>query len=572
MGDLGPDYPNAQYLLEHQVITPDETSVTRNNNVSYRTATVGAFDANLCCYTNPCTEIQKVCDADRSCTPNGCSSLYSLTMEGSTSFCQEPAIRAWKDSDPCVVESDQLATQDPDDALFILAAKARNIVPGSLWEYEYALHNMNSDRSAGTFSVPLPTDVGFQIQNIGFHDVDYHSGEELQFDGTYWPATVTTGSITWATTAHATNPNANSLRWGTLYNFRFQANRGPNYAATVTIGLFKTPQVNLTPVSVAPAALAGPGPGGCIAVAAPQQDAPEIPRNRFLSLIPPSCSVLAAIRVKLIDLQNPDPPNIPANPPPNFSAYESATCTAANEANGCARWVGKPQTFLEAQDSPATGNFRAARLQCTPFYYDWSGESVVQVTGAEIVPSSTYSVQMIAQGCSVAEEASYSTFPLSMTTARSGDVEALFQAPSPAPLSQPDVIDVAQLVNKFKNLANAPVKARSQLQPNLLELNADLNALDIVAVVNAIKGIAYPFSGPCPCPSAVTCGSHGPPVVGTSCATPGVCVDTFGAGSLCVKTCTGGENAGNPCINDTHCSGGACENPFCRDRCGRCSP
>ena len=37
----------------------------------------------------------------------------------------------------------------------------------------------------------------------------------------------------------AQNQNANALRWGTLYNFRFDSNRPPQ-AANATIGFFKT--------------------------------------------------------------------------------------------------------------------------------------------------------------------------------------------------------------------------------------------------------------------------------------------------------------------------------------------
>ena len=163
----------------------------------------------------------------------------------------------------------------------------------------------------------------------------------------------------------------------------------------------------------------------------------------------------------------------------------------------------------------------------------------------------------------------------------------------PSPPGQPNAIDVAQLVNKFKNLAGALLKATTQLQPNLPELNADINALDIVAVVDAVKKIAYPFLGPCACPSTVTCGV-------TACTTDGPCVTAYGPASKCVKTCVGGSNAGDTCKDDAHghcpsgtcgntCSGGSnpgaactsdanctggghCTGGYCRDRCGRCTP
>ncbi|MGE3181747.1 MAG: hypothetical protein AB7N71_08960, partial [Phycisphaerae bacterium] len=69
-----------------------------------------------------------------------------------------------------------------------------------------------------------------------FHDVDYHSGEP--YDGTDWPANDDGTSLTWATDSFATNPNANALRWGTLYNYRFTADSAPTMGQ-VEVGLFR---------------------------------------------------------------------------------------------------------------------------------------------------------------------------------------------------------------------------------------------------------------------------------------------------------------------------------------------
>ncbi len=263
-----------------------------------------------------------------------------------------------------------------------------------------------------------------------------------------------------------------------------------------------------------------------------------------------------AIRITMIDLQKPDPPNLPQFPPPDFSAYESGpTCT---DPSGCARWVGKPATFYESQGPPLSGPYRAARLQCTPFYWDWITETAtgpITVVGAEIVPSSEYSVQAYSSTCKGMEsECTSVSSPLSMYTRRSGDVDGEYNPPSST--NQPNAIDVAQLVNKFKNIAGAPVHARAQTQANLPELNASINALDIVAVVDGVKGHAYSFPGPCPCPSTVTCG-------GTCTGCPG----------MCVRTCVGGDKDGDPCINNAHCpNGGVCNAVgTCRDSCGRCN-
>jgi len=73
------------------------------------------------------------------------------------------------------------------------------------------------------------------MTNIGFHDVESHSGEP--FDGADWPSTIAPDAITWATELAAVNPDANAIRWGTLYNFRFDVN-SPPAQGPVTIGLF----------------------------------------------------------------------------------------------------------------------------------------------------------------------------------------------------------------------------------------------------------------------------------------------------------------------------------------------
>jgi M6 family metalloprotease-like protein len=311
----------------------------------------------------------------------------------------------------------------------------------------------------------------------------------------------------------------------------------------------------------------------------PQGDPSGINSNRSVAVKAAAATagpgVLTAWRVRMMDLQNPIPPNAACCPPPDFHTYESATCAVAGEANGCARWVGKPGAFLELQDDPGGENYRAARLQCTPLYNDWSTDGLVHVVGAEIIPSSTYEIENVSAVCEGNEETCLAvSSPLTVRTARYGDVAAVYNPPGTT--TQPDAIDVTQLVNKFKSVVGAMGKAVTQLQPNLPELNADISALDIVAVVDAVKGLAYPFSGPCPCPSLMTCRL-------TPCATPAVCVglpaaNGGGAGAMCVKTCIGGPNDGQPCIDFArHCPGGtSCGNPgptpgFCRDKCGRCN-
>ena len=338
---------------------------------------------------------------------------------------------------------------------------------------------------------------------------------------------------------------------------------GSNVEDFVTASDVGNPNFNITGLTIVYGSTPVPDPSGA--------------KGRALSFFvpPPTASgplAQTAIRLTMITLQDPDPANLPCCPPPDFGAFESATCTASGESNGCARWVGKPGNFLESQDNAGLGTFRGARVQCTPFYFDWvtqTAGSPINVVGAEIVPSSTYTVQTYAESCNGSEIGCTDvSAAVTMPTRRYGDVELPFNPPSLT--TQPDVTDVAQLVNKFKNVPGAPSKVIAQIQPNLVELNADINALDILAVVNAVKQFAYAFSGPCACPSFSTCGV-------TPCTTDTVCeslppASGGGSGAMCVKSCTDGSNAGDRCINDTHCPSGTCGGGFCRDRCGRCTP
>ena len=60
----------------------------------------------------------------------------------------------------------------------------------------------------------------------------------MNYDGTDWPAAVGLGRVEWSTQAEAENPGANALRWGTLYNFRFDAD-SPPVPVGATIGLYR---------------------------------------------------------------------------------------------------------------------------------------------------------------------------------------------------------------------------------------------------------------------------------------------------------------------------------------------
>ncbi|MHC5111540.1 MAG: hypothetical protein ACYTHJ_16860 [Planctomycetota bacterium] len=215
--DVRPDLnQDAMYFVEGHYVTPDDAmDGNDNNNASYQRVEVEGPNAE---------------------------NRYLAYIQDST-ITEQAAIRAWKSYNPAVVEADVEV-----DGLFVVAADATDLGDG-FHAYEYAVYNMNSDRSCGSFFVPLP--LGAIVRNEGFHDVDYHSGEP--YSGTDWAVTVSGPGIEFTTESFATNPNANAIRWGTLYNFRFETNAEPVTDGAVTLGLFKpgTPE-SVDAVTVAP--------------------------------------------------------------------------------------------------------------------------------------------------------------------------------------------------------------------------------------------------------------------------------------------------------------------------------
>jgi hypothetical protein len=217
--------PGALYFVEgHYVAWDDALAGNAMNNASYKRVTVnGSFD---------------------------------LTPADTLANVQTAAIYAWRDHGNGVGQPDpsvQVVEADvPEEGRFLVASKATDLGAG-LWRYDYGVYNFNSDRAGGSFTVPLP--AGVAAAGLGFHDVDYHSGEP--YSNADWGASLGpgAGSVTWTSPeTFAANPNTNALRWGTLYNFWFVAGSAP-VKGEVTIGLFKPG----TPAEIA-AAASVPGP------------------------------------------------------------------------------------------------------------------------------------------------------------------------------------------------------------------------------------------------------------------------------------------------------------------------
>ncbi|MFN7960924.1 MAG: hypothetical protein U0002_06590 [Thermoanaerobaculia bacterium] len=203
--DLNPALnTGARYWAEGQYVTEDDALAGNGlNNASYREVTVSG--------------------------PS-----FDLPAVGSTTR-EKAAIYVWPVVDPTVEIMAVDNTGASPIERFDVARKVTDL-GGGVWHYEYAIHNMNSDRSARGFTVDFPSNT--TITNVGFHGVAHHSGEP--YATADWTSTVDTptGRVTWQTEDFATNANANALRWGTMFSFWFDANSGPN-TASHSIELFK---------------------------------------------------------------------------------------------------------------------------------------------------------------------------------------------------------------------------------------------------------------------------------------------------------------------------------------------
>ncbi len=206
--------PGATYYGEAQLVTPHEYAwcvahpgqCNMYNNVSYRQFAVAG------------------------------TTTFNFSAVGNT-VRMTPALLAWPGATVLTIEPAQGV-----DGRAFLAYKVTQIGDFK-WHYEFAIYNQNLDRGISYFSVPAGCGIG-QAENIGFHAPLNPPG--VASDGTPLnagysnaPWTMTSSpNVTWSTGSQAQNPNANAIRWGTLYNFRFDG--GPPWTVNGTIGFYKT--------------------------------------------------------------------------------------------------------------------------------------------------------------------------------------------------------------------------------------------------------------------------------------------------------------------------------------------
>jgi hypothetical protein len=182
--------PGARFFIEGHYITPDDAGVGNgHNNVSHM-------------------EVFVERDA------NGAITIRNPPPGPPTTIRETPAIMAWPYA--------QFAIHDPwpDDGRIIVGYKVTRLTR-TKFRYSYAVYNLNSARPVREFSIPV--DEG-TVQNPGFGAVASH-GEP--WSTAPWSAEIANGRLTWSTANGAGDANSNVIRWGTTYNFWFDASSAP---------------------------------------------------------------------------------------------------------------------------------------------------------------------------------------------------------------------------------------------------------------------------------------------------------------------------------------------------------
>lgn len=195
--------PGARYFVEGQYIAPDDAMGGNGfNNASHREISINQSNFNL--------------------------TMVSATVR------QRPAIEAWAIIDN-TVQIFRVDIPGTPVERFNVARKITEVTPGTLWHYEFAVHNLNSARAADAFRISFAGNTVFS--GVGFHDVNAHSNEP--YDTADWPATTGANSIEWTVPAFPSSPNdANAIRWSTTYNFWFDADQPPSQLNTMVLDLF----------------------------------------------------------------------------------------------------------------------------------------------------------------------------------------------------------------------------------------------------------------------------------------------------------------------------------------------
>ncbi len=202
--DLNPALnADARYFIEGQIMHVQEgTSALRHNNATHEEV-----------------------------APMPVGDTYELGP-GFNTVNQLPAIYAWQAIDPEVVIEVVDAPGAPGpDGRYHVGYRVYDNGDGT-WRYEYAVHNLNSHRSARAFQIRKSPRAS--VISTFHRDVKYHSGEVYTNED--WTTDVRRTKVSWSGMHFEDNPDANALRWGTMFNFALVSDTPPSMGeATITL-------------------------------------------------------------------------------------------------------------------------------------------------------------------------------------------------------------------------------------------------------------------------------------------------------------------------------------------------
>ncbi len=209
-------------------------------------------------------------------------------------------------------------------------------------------------------------------------------------------------------------------------------------------------------------------------------------KNRYLSFSGGNPGRSQAIRIRLIDLPVP---------------YDTWTVDQDNDGLGdTVVWVGEPFALseLSGKDDATPPTFMAAPLEpdlSSFLFRDWSALGTIHVFGEVIIPGGTYDIQVLDSTCSELIPDHFSD-PATVVNPRWADAVGPFNSSEgvwSAPNGSVDVGgDVVAILDKFKNAATAPKKARSDIQPR--DLDFKISIVDVTRALDAFSGAQYPFT------------------------------------------------------------------------------
>ncbi len=210
-------------------------------------------------------------------------------------------------------------------------------------------------------------------------------------------------------------------------------------------------------------------------------------KNRFLSFEGVDAGRPQAVRVTFQSL------------PPPWDVWD-----------GLSFWVREPEAVCE-QGGRGLGDpcpvgvptFNSAGLSCSEeFYTDWSTYGVVHLRHPGIVPDGVYRIEVLDATCRPMNAAGYS-IPLNLPGPNWGDVAGAFDSGAALWVAADDSVDVTTDVvatlGKFQNRLDAPIKARIDVEPCVVDHKANIS--DVTQVLDAFRSKPFPFEpGGAGCP------------------------------------------------------------------------